>query len=122
MFKFLAKRKEIEKATSTNLFNFVNAKFRSFILNYDWLVYTILGILLATCLIYYIYDQKRISVSRRRRQEIVDASQRVSQQRRPGASYRDHEIFQNVVQTAREYANREHRHTQLKPILNEVKQ
>ncbi|XP_005179202.2 uncharacterized protein LOC101893574 [Musca domestica] len=115
MFNFFKEKektqigKNVESSVSSawDLIHSANGKFRSFVLNYDWLVYTILGVLLASCVIYYFYDHKRISETRRRRQELQLASQRNSQQRRPGASFRDHEIFQNAMQTTRNIVDRE---------------
>ncbi|XP_073848961.1 uncharacterized protein isoform X2 [Musca autumnalis] len=107
--------------TTSNILNIANDKFKSFLLNYDWLVYTILGILLTSCLCYYLYDYKRIRESRRRRHEMQIANQRAPQQRRPGASYRDHEIFHNVLQTTRQYVEQEnnnHISTPLQPYVS----
>ncbi|CAD7004932.1 unnamed protein product [Ceratitis capitata] len=95
----------------------VNETFKIFLNNCSWFVYAIAALLISCCIYYYIYDCKRRLELRRRRQEVQRANERAPQRRRPGAVYRDHEIFRNVMRTVRQYIGHSDDKNQNKPYV-----
>ncbi|XP_039965698.1 uncharacterized protein LOC120778073 [Bactrocera tryoni] len=95
----------------------VNETFKIFLNSCSWFVYAVAAFLISCCIYYYVYDCKRRLELRRRRQEVQRANERVPQRRRPGAIYRDHEIFRNVMRTVRQYIGHTEDKTQLKPYV-----
>ncbi|KAM7356125.1 uncharacterized protein ACRADG_001966 [Cochliomyia hominivorax] len=80
-----------------------NEIFKIFLNNCSWFVYVAAGLLILFCIFYYIYDCKRRLDFRRRRENFQRANERIPQRRRPGAIYRDHEIFRNAIKTVQQY-------------------
>ncbi|XP_014090368.1 uncharacterized protein [Bactrocera oleae] len=95
----------------------VNETFKIFLNSCSWFVYAVAAFLISCCIYYYVYDCKRRLELRRRRQEVQRANERVPQRRRPGAVYRDHEIFRNVMRTVRQYIGHTEDKTQNKPYM-----
>ncbi|XP_011183687.1 uncharacterized protein LOC105212966 isoform X2 [Zeugodacus cucurbitae] len=95
----------------------VNESFKIFLNSCSWFVYAIAAFLISCCIYYYVYDCKRRLELRRRRQEVQRANERVPQRRRPGAIYRDHEIFRNVMRTVRQYIGHTEDKNQTKPYV-----
>ncbi|XP_053955415.1 uncharacterized protein LOC128861353 [Anastrepha ludens] len=95
----------------------INETFKIFLNNCSWFVYVTAVLLIGCCMYYYIYDCKRRLDLRRRRQEVQRANDRVPQRRRPGAVYRDHEIFRNVMRTVRQYIGHSKEKNQAEPYV-----
>uniref|UniRef100_A0A1I8NXG7 Uncharacterized protein n=1 Tax=Stomoxys calcitrans TaxID=35570 RepID=A0A1I8NXG7_STOCA len=81
--------------SDTSVFQTAYKTFQSICHHYDWIIYTITAIVFVSCLIYYYHDCKRRSALRSR--ESPRTHDRLQQQRRPGAEYRNHQIFRNAV-------------------------
>ncbi|XP_017493987.1 PREDICTED: uncharacterized protein LOC108382101 [Rhagoletis zephyria] len=95
----------------------VNEAFKIMLNNCSWFIYVTAALLISCCIYYYAYDCKRRLELRRRRREVQRTNERVPQRRRPGAAYRDHEIFRNVLRTVRQYIGHSEDKNQTKPYM-----
>ncbi|TMW48733.1 hypothetical protein DOY81_006182 [Sarcophaga bullata] len=92
-----------KKVNFSKLLLRTNELFKVFLSNGSWFVYIVAGCVILCCIYYYVHDYKKRLNLRRRRENLQRDNERTPQRRRPGAIYRDHQIFRNAIRTVRQY-------------------